>query len=90
MGWQMKKLYKIRRGTDLNWGIYSTGYNIRIAVFNPNTEADRKQIEGMMQAGEIKMAQVLDIYELLDKAQSLLVEMTTIIFDKISKDKEEQ
>lgn len=45
----MDKPYEIKKGTDLNWGIYSTEYNIRIATFNPNTEADRKQIKEMIQ-----------------------------------------
>ncbi len=41
--------YEIRKGTDLNWGIYSTEYNIRIATFSPNAEAARKQIEEAIQ-----------------------------------------
>ncbi|MCK4384700.1 MAG: hypothetical protein KAW52_00410 [candidate division Zixibacteria bacterium] len=50
----MSKLkYEIREGTDLKWGIYSTEYNIRIAEFYPNTEADRKQARERIQKPEV-------------------------------------
>lgn len=65
----MSKLkYEIREGTDLKWGIYSTEYNIRIAEFYPNTEADRKQIREMIQKpGRLPEKRPLTVDEIISK-----------------------